>query len=137
MTDTTAGMRHIRTLVEKLQSSLAESGEPPNLDEFTPQERGQIRRGLPLYDTEQKIGAAVYFMAIAADPKGRRALEWGLACFIGIITVWDGLMVLVRIARWLRSSIAQILIAGGVVAGFTLNREDVEWLAELLKSFWG
>lgn len=134
MTDTSTGMRHIRTLAEKLKDALAEDGEPPNLDEFTPQERGQIRRGLPLYDTEQKIGAAMYFMAIAADPKGRRALEWGLACFMGLITVWDGLMVLVRIARWLRSSIGQIIIASGVVAAFTLDRKEViEWLSALLK----
>lgn len=134
MTENSAGMRHIRSLAEKLKEALNETGEPPNLDEFTPQERGQIRRGLPLYDTDQKIGAAMYFMAFAADPKGRRALEWGLAFFMAVITVWDGVMVLVRVVKWARSSIGQILLAGGVIAAFTLEKKDVvAWLSKLFQ----
>ena len=133
MTENTAGLRHIRSLAEKLREALGETGEPPNLDEFTPQERALIRRGLPLYDTDQKIGAAVYFMAIAADPKGRRALEWVITCFMGLVTIWDGLMVIVKILKWLRSSVVQIILAGGVIAAFALDKEEVrEWLLKHL-----
>ncbi len=133
MTDTAVGLHRIRSLAEKLKDALNETGEAPNLDEFTPNERAQIRKTFPLYDTDEKLGAAVYFIAIASDTKGRRALEWMLTCFMAVITVWDGLMVVVKVIRWLRSSIGQILLAGGVIAAFTLDKEEVmAWLSRLL-----
>lgn len=132
MTDTTAGMARIRTLAEKLREALHETQEAPNLDDFTPEERGLARRTFVLYDTDEKLNAAVWFLAIATDPKGRRALEWLLAVALALITVWDGLMVIVRVVMWLRSSLVQIILAISVVALLLFDREKLlEWLTKL------
>lgn len=134
MTDAEAGRQNVRSLAEKLREALADTGEPPNLDEFTPQERAQIRKTIPLYDTDEKLSVAVYFVAVATDKKGRVALEWMLTFFLALVTIWDGIMIVVAVLRWLKTWLGQILIGGGVVAAFTLDKEvALKWLAALFK----
>lgn len=104
------------------------------MDEFTPEERAHIRRTFPLYDTEEKLSVAIYFIAIATDKKGRMALEWMLTFFLALVTVWDGVMIVVAVIKWMKTSIGQIVLAGAVIATFTLDRDMVlKWLAALLK----
>ena len=102
------------------------------MDDFTPEERALIRSSFPLFNTPEKFDALVYFLAIATDRRGRRAIEWTLSFFLAIITVWDGLLVVINFLRWVKTTFGQILLlvaAGGLLYADTKDLwEFLEWL---------
>lgn len=125
MADITGTLPAVRSLAERVRAALKATGEPPNLDEFTPEERAIIRRSMPLYDTDEKLATSIWIVEVASDPKGQRALAWALDFFLALGVVWDGLLVLWRVARFVRTYLGQIVLAFAAAVLFLFDREEI------------